>query len=158
MSAGGATSEGDVDEVKDDNLRMTGITACIADKNSGTVKCKEGYTGFMCAECAPGYGHGSRKSTCQRCDTSGWPWVRMVGITLVGSGFVAYLVKRKTRKQSASLERVGLLYLQLSGYALSLAVNWPYHVHVFLQFESSMGNANSFTFADVECAFQDHCC
>jgi hypothetical protein len=78
----------------------------------------------------------------------------MLGISFAGAGFVAYLVKRKSRKQSASLERVGLLYMQLSGYALSLAVNWPSHVHAFLQFESSMGNANAFTFADVECAFR----
>ena len=134
--------------------RMVGVTACTADQSTGLVKCKEGYTGFMCAQCAPGYGHGSRKSTCRQCDMSGWPVVRILGVVFVGAGFVAYLVKRKTRKQSASLERVGLLYMQLSGYALSLAVNWPSHVHVFLQFESSMGNANSFTFADVECAFR----
>ena len=46
-------------------------------------------------------------------------------------------------------------YFQFTGYALSLAVNWPAYVHVFLQLESSVGNANSFSYSDVECSFKD---
>lgn len=38
---------------------------------------------------------------------------------------------------------------------MSLAVNWPGYVHVFLQLENSVGNANSFSYADVECSFKD---
>ena len=38
---------------------------------------------------------------------------------------------------------------------MSLAVNWPGYVHVFLQLENSVGNANSFSYADVECSFKE---
>ena len=84
-------------------------TACHVNVNNSLV-CKEGYDGFLCASCQEGFGHGSRKSTCSRCDVSlVGPWIRMITIVIVGMCIVAYIVKRKTRKQSASLERVGLL-------------------------------------------------
>jgi hypothetical protein len=38
---------------------------------------------------------------------------------------------------------------------MALAVNWPSYVHIFLQLESSVGNANSFSYSDVECSFKD---
>ncbi len=108
------------------------VTACLV-SGDNVHYCSEGYHGFLCAECVDGYGHGSRKSTCQQCDNSAGPWLRMATAMLFAILVVAYIVKRKTRKQSASLERVGLLYMQFSGYALALAVNWPSYVHVFLQ-------------------------
>ena len=108
------------------------LTACLVSRDN-VQYCSEGYHGFLCAECADGYGHGSRKSTCQKCDNSSGPWLRMATAVLFAILVVAYIIKRKTRKQSASLERVGLLYMQFSGYALALAVNWPSYVHVFLQ-------------------------
>ena len=131
-------------------------TACHVNSNGSQI-CKNGYQGFLCGACAITHGHNSRKSTCKRCDKSNvGPWIRMSMVIIFGMCIVGYIVKRKTRKQSASLERVGLLYFQFTGYALALAVNWPSYVHVFLQVESSVGNANSFSYADVECSFKNH--
>jgi hypothetical protein len=91
------------------NLILEEDTACHINKN-GSIVCKEGYHGFLCASCDEGYGHGSRKSTCIQCDVSlAGPWIRMITVFVVGMCVVAYIVKRKTRKQSASLERVVLL-------------------------------------------------
>jgi hypothetical protein len=84
-------------------------TACQVNRNGSQV-CKDGYRGFLCGSCAATHGHGSRKSTCQRCDRSKvGPWLRIITVMVIGMCIVAYIVKRKTRKQSASLERVGLL-------------------------------------------------
>jgi hypothetical protein len=84
-------------------------TACHMDGNKSQI-CKKGYSGFLCGACEKNYGHGSRKSTCEKCDPSNaGPWLRMALVVVIGMCIVAYIVKRKTRKQSASLERVGLL-------------------------------------------------
>ena len=156
----GGGSDDDVRNSSSKAVLMLGTleeeTACHINENKSQT-CKQGYRGFLCGACALNFGHGSRKSTCQKCDSSNaGPFIRMGIVIIVGMSIVAYIVKRKTRKQSASLERVGLLYFQFTGYAMALAVNWPSYVHVFLQLESNVGNANSFSYSDVECSFKKH--
>lgn len=126
-------------------------------ENGHPVKCKTGYTGYLCIECDIVDGVKYQKVgnyECTKCPDPILNGVKVIGIALLIFIFLLVLVgiaiRKKRENQTSILLRILANYLQLLAVSTAFRVNYPSSFMEAMNSAESLGSVSE-TFLSFEC-------
>jgi hypothetical protein len=111
--------------------------ACLDTLDANQTNCAQGYSGFVCGDCASGYFR--LDFFCKKCMSAG---VRAVLIILLILGCLGVVYRLMTKKSKVNVDaRIAVQSIQIVGLYSSISTKWPAAMLVVLQI-ASLTNVN----------------